>query len=80
MGAPALFSPEQLSAPRGGGGLDPSGPPPPQRERMARRAREGPAGPSVDAIEPEGAESAVAALDRRLTAALGGEAFGPAAG
>ncbi|HMD60047.1 MAG TPA: hypothetical protein VKG78_01370 [Opitutaceae bacterium] len=49
--------------------------PPPPNDQARARARGAPAELSVDALERGGDSTAPAALERRLTAALGGEAF-----
>jgi len=77
-GAPRRFSDAQPfictareCGPRGERGQSPKGTSPSPIERMARCAREGPGAASVDTIEAQRDPDASAALDRRLTAALG---------
>ncbi len=80
---PPFFSSAESVGPRGTGGTAPKGPfPPVPKEDRYSRARGAPAGPEIDTSQPEGSTrlsgsspiespGAVAALDRRLTAALG---------
>lgn len=76
LGRPVpLFSTEESVAPIGPGGSSPTGTPPGPKEAQAACARGAPAGKSADAIEPSGDASPEAALERRLKAALGGEAL-----
>jgi len=67
-----LFSPEKVETPGGQEGKAPKGALPScPTERRAACARGAPDAGSVDTIEPDGEQSEVAALERRLTAALG---------
>jgi hypothetical protein len=72
----AFFSPAQTAVPGGPGGRALKGPfpPGPMVSLTSARAR-GAGGGGRDALGPPGTARAVAALERRLTAALGGEAL-----
>jgi hypothetical protein len=71
-----LFYPARVRAPGGEEGFAPvGGSPSSPVEAQAARARGGPGASSVDAIERSEEEGDAAALERRLKAALGGEAL-----